>query len=69
MSPTTETTPPPQQWNYAPAPESVDPQFRKRYDLFLDGQFVPPAEGNPKPAINPAKETSLRKSPTPPHPI
>lgn len=57
MSTTTASAP--IQWNYAPAPESVDPQFRKRYDLFIDGKFVAPAEGNYRPSINPAKETVL----------
>jgi len=59
MSTTTAEKTAPLQWNYAPAPESVDPQFRKRYDLFIDGKFVPPVEGNYRPSINPARETTL----------
>ncbi|MCG3149061.1 MAG: putative aldehyde dehydrogenase AldA [Verrucomicrobiae bacterium] len=59
MSTATAEKTAPLQWNYAPAPESVDPQFRKRYDLFIDGKFVAPAEGNYRPSINPARETTL----------
>ena len=33
-------------WRYAPAPESAAPvKLRDRYDLFIDGAFVPPARG------------------------
>ncbi|MEI6083126.1 MAG: aldehyde dehydrogenase family protein [Verrucomicrobiota bacterium] len=59
MSTTTAEKTAPLQWNYAPAPESVDPKLRKRYDLFIDGKFVPPVEGNYRPSINPARETTL----------
>jgi aldehyde dehydrogenase (NAD+) len=59
MSTTTAAKTAPLQWNYAPAPESVDPQLRKRYDLFIDGKFVPPIGGNYRPSINPARETTL----------
>ena len=30
-------------WKYAPAPEATDHvQIRSSYDLFINGQFVPP---------------------------
>jgi aldehyde dehydrogenase (NAD+) len=48
-------------WTYAPALESVDPQIRARYDLFINGKFVPPASGHYRATINPARETVLAK--------
>jgi aldehyde dehydrogenase (NAD+) len=50
---------PPLDWTYAPAPESVDPQIKKRYELFIDGKFVAPAEGKYRTIINPATEQLL----------
>ena len=33
-------------WAYAPAPESAGhAKLLPRYDLFIDGKFVPPVEG------------------------
>ncbi len=46
-------------WSYAPAPESADPGLKKRYDLFIDGKFVPPVGGQYRTIINPAKDAPL----------
>lgn len=46
-------------WKYAPAPETTDPKIRPRYDLFLDGRFVPPAEGQYRTILNPANAEPL----------
>ncbi len=44
-------------WNYAPSPESTDHiRLEKRYDHFINGQFVKPAGGKYFPTINPATE-------------
>jgi len=58
---TTTTAPasPPLDWTYAPAPESVNPKITKRYDLFIDGKFVPAAAGKYRTIINPATEQTL----------
>src|SRR5262245_40696284 len=56
---TTASASPPLDWTYAPAPESVDPQIKKRYDLFVDGKFVPPADEKYRTIINPATEQPL----------
>ena len=29
-------------WEFDPAPETADPKLKKRYDLFINGKFVPP---------------------------
>ena len=50
-------------WSYAPAPESVDPGIKKRYDLFIDGKFVPPVGGKYRTIINPANEQPLCEVP------
>ena len=55
----TTATPPKLDWSYAPAPESVDPQIKKRYDLFLDGKFVPAADGTYRTVLNPANAQPL----------
>ncbi|HSK27587.1 MAG TPA: aldehyde dehydrogenase family protein, partial [Jiangellales bacterium] len=47
-------------FEYAPAPESravVD--IRSSYGLFVDGQFVDPADGVPFKTVNPASEEVL----------
>jgi aldehyde dehydrogenase (NAD+) len=47
-------------WSYAPAPESTDHvAIENRYDLFIGGKFVPPAQGNYFNTINPATEKRL----------
>lgn len=46
-------------WEYDPAPESADPKLKKRYDLFIDGKFVPPKGGKYFPTINPADEKKI----------
>src|SRR3954462_635424 len=44
-------------WDYAPAPESPDHvRLRDSYGLFIDGDFVDPADGTRVPSINPATE-------------
>ncbi len=47
-------------WDYAPAPEARDiVTIRREYGLFLDGEFVPPADGESFPTLNPASEETL----------
>jgi aldehyde dehydrogenase (NAD+) len=46
-------------WTYAPAPETAKVQIAPRYDLFIDGKFVPPAKGKYFDTINPANEKKL----------
>ena len=47
-------------WNYAPAPEASDYiQLKKRYELFIDGNFVKPRLGKYFKSINPATEETL----------
>jgi len=48
-------------WTYAPAPESADPGIRKRYGLFVNGEFVAPADGKYRTIVNPANEQPLCK--------
>jgi aldehyde dehydrogenase (NAD+) len=55
----TITSSPPLDWTYAPAPEKTDPNIRERYDLFIDGKFVPPSDGKYRTIINPSDETAL----------
>ena len=44
-------------WNYAPSPESADHiRLEKKYDQFINGQFVKPSSGKYFPTINPATE-------------
>ena len=60
MSTTTTAKPaelPP--WAYAPAPESTDPGIRARYDLFVNGEFVPAANGGYRTLVDPASERPL----------
>jgi aldehyde dehydrogenase (NAD+) len=49
-------------WEYDPAPETADPKLKPRYDLFIDGRFVPPAGGRYFDSINPATEQKLAES-------
>jgi aldehyde dehydrogenase (NAD+) len=53
------SVPPLSDWAYAPAPESADPFIRKRYELFINGEFVPPADGRYRTIVNPANEEPL----------
>lgn len=47
-------------WDYAPAPETFDYiKIAPRHELFIDGQFVPPATGKHFDSINPANEEKL----------
>jgi aldehyde dehydrogenase (NAD+) len=46
-------------WEYDPAPETADPKLKPRYELFIDGRFVPPAGGKYFDSINPANEQKL----------
>jgi aldehyde dehydrogenase (NAD+) len=46
-------------WKYAPAPETAKVQVRERYDLFINGNFVPPAKGEYFDTIDPASEKKL----------
>ncbi len=49
-------------WQYAPAPESIDHvRVNERYDLFIDGEFVAPAAGGYFDTINPASEKVLAR--------
>ncbi len=47
-------------WSYAPAPESTSSAIIKpRYELFINGKFVPPVKGKYFDTINPATEKKL----------
>jgi len=46
-------------WEYDPAPETADPKLKPRYDLFINGGFVPPRSGEYFDSINPANEQKL----------
>jgi len=47
-------------WQYAAAPESTDHiQIDERYDLFIGGEFVAPADGGYFETVNPATEEIL----------
>lgn len=47
-------------WSYAPAPESTDHvRLDDRYGLFINGEFVEPAEGGYFDTVNPATEETL----------
>ncbi len=49
-------------WEYAPAPESIDHiNVKKRYGLFIDGDFVSPEKGRYFDTINPATEEKLSR--------
>ena len=44
-------------WSYDPAPENADHiQIKKKYDLFINGEFVKPENGNYFKTINPAND-------------
>lgn len=47
-------------WAYAPSPESTDHiKIQKKYELFINGKFVPPSSGKYFKSINPATEKSI----------
>ena len=49
-------------WEYAPAPESTDHiQVKKRYGLFINGEFVAPEKGRYFDTVNPATEEKLSR--------
>ena len=49
-------------WEYDPAPESTDHiSVRKRYGLFINGEFVTPEKGRYFDTINPANEEKLSR--------
>ena len=49
-----------EKWSYAPAPEAHDYiALKKRYELFINGKFVPPHSGKYFASINPATEETL----------
>ncbi len=49
-----------QAWDYAPAPEATDiVSIAPSYDLFIGGEFVPPAGGGHFATLNPATEQPL----------
>ena len=49
-------------WNYAPAPqESTNVKLAKRYQHFINGDFVAPSTGKYFTSINPATEKPLAK--------
>jgi len=49
-------------WQYSPAPESTDHiRIKKKYDLFIGGEFVRPEKGKYFDTINPATEEKLSR--------
>ena len=51
-----------QTWEYSPAPESTDHiQLKDKYDLFINGKFVPSSGGKTFNSINPANEKTIAK--------
>ncbi len=46
-------------WEYDPAPETADPRLKKKYDLFINGEFTAPKSGRYFDTINPANEKKL----------
>ncbi len=49
-------------WEYSPAPESTDHiKVAKKYELFIGGDFVPPASGKYFDTLNPATEQRLSR--------
>jgi aldehyde dehydrogenase (NAD+) len=46
-------------WSYAAAPETSKIRIEPRYDLFINGKFVPPVKGGYFDTINPANEKKL----------
>ena len=49
-------------WEFSPAPESIDHiTLKDKYDLFINGKFVPSKSGNYFDTINPATEKRITK--------
>ena len=49
-------------WTYAPAPESSDHiKLKPQYELFINGEFIPPSSGKYFDTINPANEKKLAR--------
>jgi aldehyde dehydrogenase (NAD+) len=48
-------------FDYAPAPESVRPQIREDYGLFIEGRWMPPESGAYFETVNPASESTLAR--------
>ena len=49
-------------WSYDAAPESTDHiQIKKQYELFIDGEFTSPIEGNYFETINPSNHEQISK--------
>lgn len=46
-------------WQYAPAPETAKVQIKPKYDLFINGEFVEPSNGDYFDTINPATEKKI----------
>ncbi|MBL9177927.1 MAG: aldehyde dehydrogenase family protein, partial [Verrucomicrobiaceae bacterium] len=46
-------------WEFDPAPETADPKLKGRYDLFINGKFVPPHSGKYFATVNPATEAKI----------
>ncbi|MFG3342811.1 aldehyde dehydrogenase family protein [Glycomyces sp. NPDC048151] len=46
-------------FEYAPAPESVRPQIKEHYGLFIDGEFTDAADGAVFKSVNPSTEEAL----------
>src|SRR3954471_11473888 len=46
-------------WPYEPAPESAEAGIKSRYDLFINGRFVPAKSGKYFDSINPAAEAKV----------
>lgn len=46
-------------WEYDPAPETADPKLKTRYDLFINGKFVPAKSRQTFDSINPGNEKKL----------
>ncbi|MDA1358449.1 aldehyde dehydrogenase family protein [Glycomyces luteolus] len=46
-------------FEYAPAPESVRPQIKEHYGLFVDGEFTDAADGADFKSVNPSTEEVL----------
>jgi aldehyde dehydrogenase (NAD+) len=49
-------------WQYSPAPESTDHiKVKKRYELFIGGEFIAPEKGQYFATVNPATEERLSR--------
>src|SRR3990170_1229659 len=49
-------------WKYSEAPESTDHiQIKKRYDLYIDGNFVKPVKGKYVDTINPSNDQKIAR--------